>query len=88
MIKEMKMLLWKDFRLNIYFFIAGVVFIVMPYLLLFFHDIQFTAMWMFSTCLSQITMAILGGSIIASEREDRSAIFLSYQGEFAENGCR
>jgi ABC-type transport system involved in multi-copper enzyme maturation permease subunit len=80
MTHEMRMLLWKDFRLNIYCFVAGVAFIAIPYLLLFFHDIQFTGMWMFSTCLSQLTLAILGGNIIASEREDRSATFLDYQG--------
>jgi len=80
MMKEMKMLLWKDYRLSSNCFIAGLAFIIMPYLLLFYPDVEFPGMWMFSTCLSQITMAILGGNIIASEREDRSAIFLNYQG--------
>jgi ABC-type transport system involved in multi-copper enzyme maturation permease subunit len=80
MFRELKTLLWKDFRLNIYCFVGGLAFIAMPCLLLFFHEIRFSAMWVFSTYLSPLTMALLGGNIIASEREDRSAMFLNYQG--------
>jgi hypothetical protein len=37
-------------------------------------------MWSISLWVSQLTMAILAGNIIACERADRSAEFLAYQG--------
>ena len=38
-------------------------------------------MWLVGTFLSQFSMAIIAGNIIACERADRSAQFLAYQGE-------
>ena len=77
---EMKMLLWKDFRLSRLPIVAGVIFIVIPYLFLLVRGVSFRDVWAASVIGSQFTMAILAGNIIACERADRTAAFLAYQG--------
>src|SRR3972149_2123381 len=84
MIAEMKMLLWKDYRLSRLILVAGVMLIVGPYLMLMFFprywEWHYNAAWAFTTFISQFTMAFLAGNIIVSERTDRSAEFLAFQG--------
>jgi hypothetical protein len=80
MFAEMKMLLWKDYRLSRFVFLAGAFFLGMPYLLLLFPDMDFKSIWLLSTGSAQLTMAIVAGNIIACERVDRSSSFLAYQG--------
>jgi len=87
MIAEMRMLLWKDFRLSRLCIIAGIIFTIIPYLLLifpyffsYFTDYSFETAWVASAFVSQLAMAFIAGNIIACERADRSAAFLAYQG--------
>jgi ABC-type transport system involved in multi-copper enzyme maturation permease subunit len=82
MITELKMLIWKDYRLSRLCMGAGIIFTVMPYLFFFYPYIQwdYNHAWMTSALVSQFTMALMAGNIIASERADRSAAFLVYQG--------
>jgi ABC-type transport system involved in multi-copper enzyme maturation permease subunit len=82
MMKELKMLLWKDYRLSRLCIGAGIIFTVMPYLFFFIPYIQwdFNHAWLTSAFVSQLTMALVAGNIIACERVDRSATFLAYQG--------
>jgi ABC-type transport system involved in multi-copper enzyme maturation permease subunit len=82
MMTEMKMLLWKDLRLSRICIVTGIIFIICPYLLFFFPYIEWTyyCAWVVSTEVSQLTIALLAGNIIACERVDRSATFLAYQG--------
>jgi ABC-type transport system involved in multi-copper enzyme maturation permease subunit len=82
MIAEMKMLLWKDYRLSRLCIVAGIIFILVPYLFYLDPYIKwyFEDAWMASTILSQLIIALLAGNIIACERADRSAAFLAYQG--------
>jgi ABC-type transport system involved in multi-copper enzyme maturation permease subunit len=83
MIKEMRMLLWKDFRLSRLCLFAGIMFIIAPYMLILDPFIQwydFYHAWGISTALSQLTIALLAGNIIVCERADRSAAFLAFQG--------
>jgi ABC-type transport system involved in multi-copper enzyme maturation permease subunit len=75
----MKLLFWKDYRLSRVILLAGVLLALSPYL---FAD-GFRALdagWTLSAFLSQFTMALLAGNIIACERADRSAEFLAFQG--------
>jgi hypothetical protein len=82
MMTEMKMLLWKDFQLSRLCLLASIIFLISPYLFFFYPYIEwhFEGAWLFSAAISQITMALLAGNIIACERADRSAAFLDYQG--------
>jgi ABC-type transport system involved in multi-copper enzyme maturation permease subunit len=89
---EMKMLLWKDYRLSRICLIAGAMLLAAPYIIMFINAIlrqiflvnissdYFSEAWMFSAMISQFTMALLAGNIIAGERADRSAEFLAFQG--------
>ena len=77
---EMRMLLWKDLRLSQVCLIAGIIAVFMPYLFLFIPESQYEIIWALSVFVSQATMAIMAGNIIACERSDRSALFLAYQG--------
>ena len=83
MIKEMRMLLWKDFRLSRMCLLTGVILIAIPYAYMlcplpFWYD--FRHAWATSTTISQLTIALVAGNIIACERADRSSSFLAYQG--------
>ena len=83
MIKEMGMLLWKDYRLSRICLFAGIMFIGLPYLFLIYpykRGYDFSHAWQISTMLSQLTIALLAGNIIVCERADRSAAFLAFQG--------
>ncbi len=75
----MKALLWKDFRLSQAILLSGPLLIVVPYLLTSGHT-RMEAGWEISAFLSQFTLALLAGNIIACERADRSAEFLAFQG--------
>jgi hypothetical protein len=80
MLSEMKMLLWKDFRLSRICILASIILTFVPYLFLFAPKVFFFMIWPISAYSSQLTMAILAGNIIACERFDRSAQFLAFQG--------
>ncbi len=86
MTEEMKMLLWKDYRLSRLCLSAGVIIMILPYLMLFlpyiFHKFEFNyeGAWGVSAVFSQLAIALLAGNIIACERADHSAAFLAYQG--------
>jgi ABC-type transport system involved in multi-copper enzyme maturation permease subunit len=83
MIKEMGILLWKDYRLSRICLFAGIMFIGLPYLFLIYpykRGYDFIHAWYLSTVLSQLAIALLAGNIVVCERADRSAAFLSYQG--------
>ncbi len=89
----MTWLIWKDYRLNRVIVIANVMFLVMPHALMLVlawyglgpsrggaHQWSQGLMMSgyFSVALSQLTLALLGGHLIACERVDRSAEFLAY----------
>ena len=83
MIREMRMLLWKDFRLSKLCLLTGVMLIVAPYAYMlcplpFWYD--FRHAWITSTTISQLAIALIAGNIIACERATRSSSFLVYQG--------
>jgi hypothetical protein len=82
MMSEMKTLLWKDYRLSRLCIAAGIIFLIIPYTFFFYPYIQwdFNHAWFASAFVSQLTMALVAGNIIACERVDRSAAFLAYQG--------
>lgn len=83
MMSEMRMLLWKDLRLSRMCLLAGIGFIIFPYMPLLGlrpRGYGFDDAWAFSTMLSQLTIALLAGNIVACERADRSAAFLAFQG--------
>jgi ABC-type transport system involved in multi-copper enzyme maturation permease subunit len=57
--------------------------IIGPYMLMFnpyIHGYDFNDAWIISSMISQFTIALVAGNIIACERADRSAAFLAYQG--------
>jgi hypothetical protein len=67
MMTEMKMLLWKDFRLSKLCFFAGMMFIIGPYVLMLDPYIawyDFRHAWLTSTVISQLTIALVAGNII------------------------
>jgi hypothetical protein len=78
----MRTLLWKDFRLSQAILPAGLSLTAAPYLLALLSSgyMRLDAAWQLSAFLSQFTLALLAGDIIASERADRSAEFLAFQG--------
>ncbi|MGA2061976.1 MAG: hypothetical protein ABSG67_15935 [Thermoguttaceae bacterium] len=83
MIAEMRILLWKDWRQSELCLLAGMMFIIGPYMPLIYpyiHGYDFNSAWITSTAISQLTIALVAGNIIACERADRSAAFLAYQG--------
>ncbi|MHC4443163.1 MAG: hypothetical protein ACYTF1_08010 [Planctomycetota bacterium] len=90
----MKALLWKDLRVNRLVIIAGLVLLLTPYIALVMIKLYedrlfnisasmswsqalFFSSW-YSLICSCLTIALLGGNIIAGERMDRSAEFLAY----------
>ncbi len=82
----MRWLIWKEFRLQRLVLAVGAVLLIAPYSipifsLLFNQPAQ--QVWrlasVMSLLLSIVTLALLGGNAIASERSDRSAEFLAYQ---------
>jgi ABC-type transport system involved in multi-copper enzyme maturation permease subunit len=81
----MKWLVWKELGQNRVIMIVGAALLIMPHLAALF------AIWYqsgspdyllagagYSLALSQLTIALLGGHVIAAERADRSAEFLAY----------
>ncbi len=89
----MTALFWKDYRLNRGVLLLGVALLLGPYAAAFASALhghwpswpptgewatQLLAASFFSLSLSQLTLAILAGNAIASERADRSAEFLAY----------
>lgn len=89
----MTWLIWKDYRLNRVIVIAGLMLLVMPHaimLALAWYGVvppsedmsmlsaSFMTSGYFSLGVSQLTLALLGGNLIACERVDRSAEFLAY----------
>ncbi len=87
----MKWLLWKEYRANRLVLIVGAVLLLVPYAILLsmalrgiFHC-NLTEICLllcggaaYSVGISQLTLALLGGNMIAGERVDRSAEFLAY----------
>ncbi len=85
----MRWLLWKDYRHNRPVVIAGLFFLLAPYLIVLgviFWPTRpelgrwrefFAAAAIYSLCFSQLTVAVIGGNAIAGERVDRSAEFLA-----------
>ena len=83
MMTEMKTLLWKDLRLSELCLLAGMIFIIGPYMFMFnpyTYWYDFSHAWLTSTVISQLAIALVAGNIITCERADRSATFLSFQG--------
>lgn len=89
----MKALLWKDYRVNRQILIVGFCLLVAPFLAAvgwLWYDVGLTAApadrWghglsiaaQAALMLSQLTVLLLAGHIIAGERRDRSAEFLAY----------
>lgn len=89
----MKALLWKDYRVNRQVLIVGSCVLVAPYLtavVWIWYDVGLAnapaTMWgpalstaaQASLIISQLTILLLAGNIIAGERRDRSAEFLAY----------
>lgn len=86
----MKWLVWKELGQNRPIMIAAGILLIMPHLVVLLHGLLFedpsTARMseaivlsvVYSIVLSQLTLALLGGNAIASERADRSAEFLFY----------
>jgi len=84
----MKALFWKDVRINRLPLLVGMVFLVAPYVVIALIPDADSRMSFWSRVLMTggslgfagvyITMALLGGNIIATERADRSAEFLAY----------
>ena len=85
----MKWLFWREYRLNRLILIAGVVLLLLPYVIALIAlrwalkagaDIPelFFVAGVYGLALSQLTLALLGGNAIAGERADRSAEFMAY----------
>jgi ABC-type transport system involved in multi-copper enzyme maturation permease subunit len=82
----MNWLVWKEYRLNRLIVVVGAILLVVPY------GVALVVSWrgaghliqnvmvagLYSVALSQFTLALLGGNLIACERADRSAEFLAY----------
>jgi len=87
----MKWLLWKEYRANRLVLIVGAVLLLVPYAILMGIVLRgvlhcnlselclgLCAAAAYSVGISQLTLALLGGNVIAGERVDRSAEFLAY----------
>ena len=89
----MKSLLWKDFRVNLFVLLFGLVMLCVPFLaglvgalykqgqgatVSWWHSDAWVVMSLTSLGLSLLTIAMLGGNAVAAERADRSAEFLAY----------
>lgn len=87
----MKWLLWKEYRANRLVLIVGAVLLLAPYFFLLgmvlrgvLHcnlaelSLGLCGAAAYSIAISQLTLALLGGNVIAGERVDRSAEFLGY----------
>jgi ABC-type transport system involved in multi-copper enzyme maturation permease subunit len=86
-------LLWKDFRVNLFVLLFGLVMLCAPFLAGFVSNAYRQArgenvLWWYSDAwviqsiaslgLSLLTFAMLGGNAVAAERVDRSAEFLAH----------
>jgi len=87
----MKWLLWKEYRANRLVLIVGAVLLLVPYAILLGIVLRgvlhcslaelclgLCGAAAYSVGISQLTLALLGGNVIAGERVDRSAEFLAY----------
>ncbi|MBN2295602.1 MAG: hypothetical protein JXM70_24440 [Pirellulales bacterium] len=88
----MNWLIWREYRLNRLILIAGVVLLLLPYLIVLVALLwpksppltvphvtkAFLGAAIYSLVLSQLTITLLGGNAIAGERADRSAEFIAY----------
>ena len=90
----MNWLIWKEYRQNRLILIVGAVLLILPHVVALIltwrgvgPDIAYEVHRMpknllvagfYSLIISQLTLALLGGHAIASERADRSAEFLAY----------
>lgn len=88
----MNWVLWREYRLNRWILVLGVVALVLPYIaaLIIFGDMSemdgappsvseiFGGGILASFVATQVVLAILGGNAIAGERADRSAEFMGY----------
>ncbi len=82
----MNWLLWKEYRLQRLVLVVGLLLLVLPYsypLLATVFEEPTLGAWqavpVFSLICSILTLSLLGGNAIASERFDRSAEFQAYQ---------
>ena len=78
----MTWLLWKEYRLQRLILAVGIFLLVFPHAVRYFANAAPEAIGyaaFVSTILSILTLALLGGNAIASERADRSAEFQAYQ---------
>jgi ABC-type transport system involved in multi-copper enzyme maturation permease subunit len=88
----MTALLWKDYRLNRHVLGLGVLLLLLPYAIFLGRNLYlwqrygeltlWAEMWLMtaqiSCAISLITVALLGGNAVASERVERSGEFLAY----------
>ena len=89
----MKWLVWKEYRLNRVVLVVGATLLVVPHavaLALAWRDVgpsiggvsrlsaNLLISGFYSLGISQLTLALLGGHVIACERADRSAEFVAY----------
>ena len=89
----MKWLLWREYRLSRVILIAGLVLLLLPYVVVLIalcwpqeasgdggRDVMgaFFVAAIYSLGLCQLTAAFFGGNAIAGERADRSAEFMAY----------
>lgn len=89
----MKALLWKDFRVNLFVLLFGLVMLCVPFLaglvgalywqwhgqpVRWWQSDAWVVMSLTSLGISLLTIAMLGGNAVAAERVDRSAEFLAY----------
>ena len=86
----MKWLVWKEFGQNRPIMIAAGILLIVPHLVVLIYGLlcedpstarvpeAIVLSVAYSIVLSQLTLALLGGNAIASERADRSAEFLFY----------
>jgi ABC-type transport system involved in multi-copper enzyme maturation permease subunit len=83
----MRWLVWKDFRLNRPIFIVALFMLIMPFALtailnwrgVQYHVADYVMGWIWCDAIMlQLAITVLGGNLIAGERNDRSAEFLAY----------
>lgn len=74
----MNWLLWREYRLNRWILVAGIVAIVLSYVIDFINSWDFMGAWLLCCIFANVTVALLAGNAIAGERTDRSAEFIAY----------
>jgi len=82
----MTWLLWREYRLNRFVLAAGAVLVILPYVIAALclpiegaeSTELFIGAWIWGGFFSVLSVALLGGNVIAGERADRSAEFVAY----------